>query len=167
MVHRVDGLATQIADAAWHGSDTIDNFSPDAFRQKYTIGNVFNASLMAWARATARGEEAGAALDNIAKISGKLTDLYLESNPHEVPLTPTVADKLRIAPLKTVVSGISGFTGDAINSTRFIPQVGARYTPYVAGATGSLLTNDWLLHKDATNLISQAREQQALQQQGQ
>jgi hypothetical protein len=167
MVHRVDGLATQIADAAWHGNDTIANFSADAFRQKYTIGNVFNASLMAWARATARGEEAGAALDNIAKISGKLTDLYLESNPHEVPLTPTVADKLRIAPLKTVVSGISGFTGDAINSTRFIPQVGARYTPYVAGATGSLLTNDWLLHRDATNLISQAREQQALQQQGQ
>ena len=92
--------------AAEKGNTRLDNFDVDTFRSQYTIGNVFNADLLAWARLKARGNDTAQSLDLIRGIYGNLRDIYLEKNPHEVPLTPPTLDRLKAEPFKTIIHGI-------------------------------------------------------------
>ena len=57
--HKVNELADKMTAAAEKGNIRLDNFDVDTFRSQYTIGNVFNADLLAWARLKAKGNGSG------------------------------------------------------------------------------------------------------------
>jgi hypothetical protein len=141
MFHRTNELATNIADAVAKKSDRLDNFEKDNFRNQYTIGNVFNASLLAWVRARAEGSDANAALDNIRAIFHNLRDIYIERNPHEVPLTQPFVAKFKAAPLSTLSNTFARAAANTLDSPRWRAAL-PRLAPYTGGAAGAIYGPD-------------------------
>lgn len=157
--HKTNELATAIADAANRKADNIENFDKEAFRNKYTIGNVFNANLLAWSRAKARGQDASEALDGINKIWANMRDVYIEKNPHHVPFTQPTIEKLKAAPIATIATGVVRGTGNLIGSTGWRTTLQRNATMF-GGSQGAVYGPELLgLHARAQQMIEEHADQ--------
>jgi hypothetical protein len=144
---KTDDLATQIANAAGEGKTTLDNFDPAAFKSQYGVNHIFNASLQAWVRATARGEDPEKALEAISGISSSLRALYRTgTNPHIVPLEVPTMQAFMKAPLETTKNGIKAGIGNVVGAQPKLRSWIDKRDIFLNGIGGSLMAQDLIDH---------------------
>jgi hypothetical protein len=155
--HKVHGLAEKIADAVTKGDTKLEGFDGESFRNQYTIGNTFNANMLAWAKTRARGVDPTQALEAINNIWEPIRDLYLEKNPHDVPLTQPVMDRLRAQPIRTVARGIARTTGEAVGALPSLANRISDRSVSIGGVAGSIYVPELLgLDRQTKEMLDQA-----------
>jgi hypothetical protein len=138
-VRNIDTLANRMVDAVHQGkmelTTSFDN-------KEYTIGQVFSAGLVAWLRATRRGEDPTAALAQIDAISDKLRATYRENNPHLTVLTPRVSTVMKIDTMRGLNVAARQAVSSLAGQNRNIRSWTENNLDWLAGPTGVNLTGD-------------------------
>jgi hypothetical protein len=138
-VRNIDTLANRMVDSIHQGKSQLDgNFD----NKEFTIGQVYSAGLVAWLRATRRGEDPTESLAKIDAISETLRATYRQNNPHLTALTPRVSTVMKI----DTIRGLSVAAQQAVSSlagqNRNIRSWTENKADWLAGPTGVNLTGD-------------------------